>query len=111
MNQARSRNQAIDGLAYGAASFPESPEIQSGCNRHFLAARGYQLKLPKGLPGLGECPRAANTLKDLAENEVGQTKTLPSEFAIKPLCLGIPKTTKVVDPHGGINDHHCQSVS
>src|SRR5713226_7992588 len=107
VDHAGRRDQTIDGLADCAASLTKSPEIHSSRDCQFLAAGSKQFEFPKFAPDLGKCFATANSLKNLTENEVGQSKTLPRELVIEPLCFAIAETTEIVNPHGGINDHHC----
>src|SRR5260370_28232154 len=104
-------DQTIDGIADGAATLPKRSEIHGSRNSEFLAASSNQFEFLEFAPDLREHLLTANTLKNLTENEVGQPESLSRDLVVEPLCFAIPKTTEIINPNGGINDHHCVSGS
>src|SRR6266567_3308418 len=104
-------DQTIDGLVDGAATLPKRSEIHGSRNSEFLAAGSNQFEFLEFAPDLRERLLTANTLKNLTENEVGQPESLSRDLVVEPLCFAIPKTKEIINPNGGINDHHCVSGS
>lgn len=48
----------------------------------------------------------ANALKNFAENQIREPETLPIEFHVEPLGLGIRDSLEVIDPNSRVDDHH-----
>ncbi|HXN27534.1 MAG TPA: hypothetical protein VN902_10450 [Candidatus Acidoferrales bacterium] len=106
VTEAKRSNQTVDRLANGASAPAEVPEISGGFDGQFLATSFENLELTKFAQHSRKCIVIADTLKSLAENQVRQSKTLPTELAIKVIGLFIPQAAQIVDPNCGINDDH-----
>jgi hypothetical protein len=104
--KAKRGNQTVDGLADGVSPLTETPEISRGLNSQFLAASLKYLELAKLTQDSCERLLVCDTLKSLAENQIGQSEALPTKLAIKVVGLFVPQTTQIVDPDRRINDHH-----
>jgi hypothetical protein len=106
VTQAKRCNQAVDRLADGASPPAELPKISGGFDGQVLATRFEYLEPTKFAQHSRKCILISDTLKGLAENQVRQSKALPTELAIKLIGLVVLQTAQIVDPKRGINDDH-----
>jgi hypothetical protein len=106
VKDAKSGNQTADGLADGAPPLTQTPEFSRGLDCQFLATGLEYLELAKFVQDSCERLIASDTLKSLAENQIGQSEALPTKLAIKVVGLFVPQTTQIVDPDRRINDDH-----
>jgi hypothetical protein len=106
VKEAKRGNQTVDRLADGAPPPAEVPEISGSFDGQLLAASFENLELTKFAQHSCKCILISDTLKSLAENQVRQSKPLPTELAIKVIGLFVPQTPQIVDPNRGINDDH-----
>jgi hypothetical protein len=106
MAKAKRGNQAVDCLANGASPLAQAAEIARGLNSKFLAPSLKYLELAKFTQDSCERLFVSDALKSLAENQIRESKALPTKLAIKVVGLFVPETAQIVDPHSRINDHH-----
>jgi len=106
VTEAKRGNQTIDRLADGASSPAEIPEISRRFDSQLLATSFENLEFTKFAQDSCKCILISDALKSLAENQVRQSKTLPTELSIKVIGLFVPQTAQIVDPDRSINDDH-----
>jgi len=100
------RDYTIYGLTNRVPPLTESSEVPGSLDGQFLAAGRQELELSKATQNLNEGLLVSDALKDLAENQIGQPKALASKLTIKVIGLLVSHTTEIVNPNGGIDDHH-----
>ena len=76
------------------------------CDGKIDAAVGENLELEQLCPNIFEHPSFPNTLQDLAQDEIGKSKTLALQFPIKPARFWIVVPAKVIDPDCRVDDNH-----
>jgi hypothetical protein len=104
--EAKCGNQTVDGLADGVPLPAEIAEI-SGRGDSQLFTAGLEHFEPAKFPqGSCEGLLLADTLKNLAEDQVRQSQSLPAELTVKKVGLVILPPTEIVNPHGGVHDQH-----
>jgi len=106
VTEAKRGNQTVDRLADSASPPAELPKISGGFDGQLLATSFENLELTKFAQHSCKCILISDTLKSLAENQVRQSKALPTELAIKVIGLIVLQTAQIVDPNRGINDDH-----
>jgi hypothetical protein len=106
VTEAKRGNQTVDRLANGASPPAEVSEISGGLDGQLLTTSFEDLELTKFAEHSSKCILISDTLKSLPENQICQSKALPTELAIKVIGLFVPQTAQIVDPNRGINDDH-----
>jgi hypothetical protein len=104
MTEAKRGNQTVDCLADGTSAPAEAPEISGGFDGQLLATGFENLELTQFAQHSSKCILISDTLKSLAENQVRQSKALPTDLAIKVFGFFVPHTAQIVDPNRGIKD-------
>lgn len=105
-DQTKGRYQAIDRLANCTTARSKESIVLCRCDRQILAPGAEYLKLRQLAPDASKCRIAVNSLQDLAQDEIGQSKSLLIEFSIEPLRMRIRGSREVIDPDGRIHDCH-----
>jgi hypothetical protein len=108
VHEAKCGNPAVNGLADGVATLPKLPKIPCGGDGDVLSAGVKNLKFTELAQHLREGFFVLDRLKRLAKNDVCKAKTVAGELAIKVFRFGGLVSTQIVDPNGGIDDHHGQ---
>ena len=103
-DQTKGRYQAIDRLANRATARSKESVVLCGFDRKILDPSGKYLKLRQPAPDTSEVRITADSLQDLVQDEIGQSKSLLIKFSIKPLGVRIRSSREVVDPDGRIHD-------
>jgi hypothetical protein len=106
VTEAKRGNQTVDRLADGTSPPAEVPEISGGFDAQLLATSFENLELTKFAQHSWKCILISETLQSLAENQVCQSKALPTDLAIKVFGFFVLQTAQIVDPNRGVNDDH-----
>src|SRR5690242_6378540 len=94
--QAERRNQTVNRFSYRVAVRPQIP-IVPGSGESQLCATGFEhLKLQEFLPNLEKCIVVANSLQDLAKDQVCEAEPLSREFAVQPFSFRVQDTPEIV---------------
>src|SRR6476620_5775244 len=109
--QAERRNQTIDGLANGVTMASKRPIVARRLARQHYATHIEDLTLRQRGLDLFRDHVVTNPLQHLAKDDVCQSETLTIEFSIQPVGLGIGRALQVVDPDGGVDNHHVYFAS
>ena len=106
--QAERRDEAVNRLADGVATGAEQPIIARGGSCQLDAARLEDLYRQQVAL---ECRRRrviSNALQQLTQDDVRHAQSLAIQFDVQPIRLRILRAVEIVDPDGGIDDHHRQ---
>jgi hypothetical protein len=68
------------------------------------------MKLKEVVTHAPELPITANSLQHLTQGQVGEAERLTCELTVQPMGCGVFAASQVVNPHGGVNDDHKQSL-
>jgi hypothetical protein len=106
LTDAKRRDPAVDGLANGAPVLSEHAVVarRVACQCHTSRVKHHQLR-ERALDASGRHV-IADTLQNLAENDVGQAEALPVEFGVEPIGLAIANVPEIVHPDRGVDDDH-----
>ena len=104
--QTEGRNQAVDRLAYRVATTPERTIIASGFAGQGYAACFEHLQAQQAPPDLLRSSIVADTLKHLAQDDIGQGEPLVIEFRVQPFGFGILYAMEIVNPNRRVDDDH-----
>jgi hypothetical protein len=103
---AEGRNQAVDRLANSMSVTAKRPIVKRRLTGQISTAPFEHLKLEQlTLHGLRRTV-VPNALEHLTEDQIGETETLSVQLGVHPLGLWIRDAAKVIDPDGGVDDHH-----
>jgi hypothetical protein len=99
-------DQAIDCLSHSTSAASERPIVPRRLPREVGTACLEQFQFEETSLDIIRCGFIANALQHFAENDVRQPQALTIEFRIKPIRFRIPDTLEIVNPDGGVDDHH-----
>jgi hypothetical protein len=105
-SKAECSDEAINRLADRVAFAAQRAEILSGRYPDIRTSSCKHFKSKKLSLHSSKCMVVGNALQDLAEDDLGQPKSLVSEFSIQPLRLRVLNAAEIVNPNGRINNHH-----
>jgi len=108
LSNAERRNEAVDRLTNGATSPSQRSVIACGLAGQIDAAGFEYFESQQEFLDLFGRGVVAETLQHFTEDDVGQRETLPIQFVIQPVGLGIPCAAQVVDPDRCIDDDHAK---
>lgn len=106
MQQAKSRDHAIDSFANSIAMPAQLPIILSGGDGKGDSSGRENMKLRQACKDPREIFMIANALKNFAQDKVCKPQPLPFQLIIEPQGFRILNTSKVVDPDRAIDDDH-----
>ena len=93
------RNQAIDRLSHRVAAFSKKSVAIRRSHRQRTSARINHHELQQIVPQSSIRSIPTNTLKHLAQDEVGQRNPLRSQGAIEPFRMRVRCRPEVIHPH------------
>ena len=104
--KAERRDETVDGLAHRAPAAPQSSIVACRLSGQRDTSRLEDLQLGELAFNISRGQVVADTLQQLAEDDVCQSKALVLEFSVQPVRLRVPNTLEVVYPDGGVDDDH-----
>ncbi|HTQ85861.1 MAG TPA: hypothetical protein VMI93_06590 [Candidatus Solibacter sp.] len=99
-------DKAVDCPADGVAAPAEDAEVARGGDGCFFATAIEYIELTKFGEYDGRALFLSNALEYFAEDHVGESEGTAAELAIEKIRLGIPETSKMIHPDGGIHNDH-----
>ena len=111
LSQAEGRNEAVDRLPNGQSFRAEKTIVVCSIQRYLLPAAGKNGQARQFESNLPELPLIAESLQDLAENQVGKAQFLGSDILFQPLRPRIRPASQVINPNGGVNDRNTGSTN
>src|SRR4030095_6448394 len=99
-------DQTIDRPAHGVAASPERSVVPRCLTRQVDAAHVEHFEPEQLTLDLFRCDLVTNALEHLAENQISEPEALTLQLSVNPIGLGIRDAAEVIDPNGGVDDHH-----
>src|SRR5882672_4788510 len=103
-------DQTIDRLPHGVATSAERSVVPRRLTSQVDAAHVEHLELEQLTLDLFRCDVITNTLEHFAENHISEPEALTLQFSVNPIGLGIRDAAEVIDPNGGLDDHHVATL-
>jgi hypothetical protein len=104
--KAKGRNQAVDRFADGMAALPEEAVVLCRGNRQIFSTGPEDGELQQFAASAPECCFVADTLQDLAKDEVSQAEWLGWKFAFEPTGVRVYCSAQIINPNCGVDDGH-----
>jgi hypothetical protein len=92
------------------APFSEETVILRGGYREFFSPGWKDVEPGEFAPEAPEGGFVADTLENLAKDEIGQTKRLPLELAVEPIGMRIHCSAEVFNPHSAVDNSQASDL-
>lgn len=99
-------DETVNGFADRDALRAQGAVIRSRGNGKRFATCRENLEVRELHTDLENMRLGTKALKELAQDDVGQTKALLINLLVEPVRLGICHAAEIIDPHACINDDH-----